>query len=96
MMRVIVRTILEFKKIFGPGKFEVSLASGSTVGGFLEQMSKDRGDQLASRLFEPGSIKLLSHIQLMVNGRNFRLLDNMETVLQDGDEITLLPPVGGG
>ncbi len=87
---------MEFKEFFGKGKFEVSLADGSTVGDFLEEITKDWGDEMASQLFEPGHSKLLPHIQLMVNGRSFRLLDDMGTVLQDGDEITILPQVGGG
>ena len=96
MIRINVRTILELKEIFGQDRFEVSLVDGSTFGDFLEKITQDWGDEMASRLFEPGRSKLLAHIQLMVNGRSFRLLDNMKTVLQDGDEITILPPVGGG
>ena len=96
MIRVNVRTILEFKEFFGRGKFEISLSDGSTVGDLLEEITKDWGDEMAAQLFEPDRSKLLPHILLMVNGRSFRLLDDMGTVLQDGDEITILPQVGGG
>lgn len=96
MIRVKVRTILEFKKIFGQGQFEISLADGSTVANFLEQITNTWGDELASRLLEPDRSKLLPYIMFTVNGRSIGLLKNMETVLQDGDEITILPPVGGG
>ena len=96
MIRVNVRTILEFTKIFGQRQFEVSLADGSTVGNFLEELTHTWGDELATRLFEPDRSTLLPHIGLMVNGRSIRLLQNMETVLHDEDEILILPPVGGG
>ena len=96
MIRVKVRTILEFTKIFGQGRFEVSLAEGSTIGHFLEELTNTWGDELAIRLFEPDGSKLLSHIGLMVNGCSISLLKNMETVLHDKDEILILPPVGGG
>jgi len=96
LIRVKVRTILEFTKIFGQRQFEVSLAGGSTVGNFLEELTNAWGDELTTRLFEPDGSKLLSHIGLMVNGRSISLLQNMETVLQDEDEILILPPVGGG
>ncbi|MBN1321182.1 MAG: MoaD/ThiS family protein [Thermoleophilia bacterium] len=33
---------------------------------------------------------------IFVNGRNVRQGDGLETVLADGDEIRLLPPLGGG
>jgi molybdopterin synthase sulfur carrier subunit len=96
LIRIKVRTILEFTKIFGQGRFEVSLATGSTIGHFLEELTNTWGDELTSRLFEPDGSKLLSHIGLMVNGRSIGMLQNMETVLQDGDEVLILPPVGGG
>ena len=96
MIRVKVRTILEFTRIFGKRQFEVSLADGSTVGYLLEELINTWGDELAARLFDPDRSKLLPHIGLMVNGRSIRLLENMETVLQDGDQVLILPPVGGG
>jgi len=51
LIRVKVRTILEFTKIFGQRQFEVSLAGGSTVGNFLAELTNTWGDELASRLF---------------------------------------------
>ena len=96
MIRVNIRTILEFTQIFGQARFEVSLPEGSTVGNLLEELSNTWGDELATRLFEPDRSKLLPHIGLMVNGRSISLLQNMETVLQDGDQVLILPPVGGG
>ena len=96
MIQVNVRTILEFTKIFGQERFVVSLSEGSTVGNLLEELTNTWGGELASRLFEPDRSKLLPHIGLMVNGRSISLLDNMETVLHDGDQVLILPPVGGG
>ena len=96
MICVKVRTILEFTKIFGQSRFEVSIADGSTVGQILEELTNTWGDELASRLFDSDRSKLLPHIGLMVNGRSISLLQNMETVLHDEDEVLILPPVGGG
>ena len=96
MIQVNIRTILEFTNIFGQRQFEVSLAKDSTVGNLLEELTNTWGDELASRLFEPDRFKLLPHIGLMVNGRSISLLDNMNTVLHDGDQVLILPPVGGG
>ena len=96
MIRIEVRTILEFAQIFGQDRFEVTLAEGRTVENLLEELINTWGDELASSLFEPDRFKLLPHIGLMVNGRSISLLDNMETVLQDGDQVLILPPVGGG
>jgi len=36
------------------------------------------------------------HFQLLVNGKNITHLQGLNTKLKDGDEITIVPPVGGG
>ncbi len=96
MIKVKVYTILGVKKIIGQGELEVSISQGSTVQTVLFWMTKTYGDELSSHLFEPGTVNLLPHIRLMVNGRSVRFLNGMETVLHDGDEVLLLPPVAGG
>jgi len=96
LILVKVHTILEIKKILGERVTEISLPERCTVGRFLEEMEKTWGDQLARLLFEPNSYNLLPHINLMVNGRSIRFLNNVKTLLQDGDEILILPPVAGG
>lgn len=36
------------------------------------------------------------HVNLFVNGAHIRDLDGLDTAVQDGDEITILPAVSGG
>ncbi|RLI08069.1 molybdopterin synthase sulfur carrier subunit, partial [Candidatus Bathyarchaeota archaeon] len=35
-------------------------------------------------------------VKIMVNGSDIDVLSGLDTVLEDGDEIFLFPPVGGG
>ena len=59
-------------------------------------MVETYGEPLASQLFDSES-SLFPYIRLMVNGRDIAFLEKkMETALQEGDEILILPPVGGG
>ena len=95
-MVIKVRTSLEFKKIFGQGRFEVPIRRPMTFGNFLDQLVDTWGDDLAAHLFEPGSRKLLPRIMLMVNGQNINFLNKLDTVLKDQDEVLILPPVAGG
>lgn len=96
MIRVKVYTILALKKILGQREFEVSIPPGSTVKDLLSWMVNKWGDNLSPHLFKPGSDSLLPHIRLMVNGRSIEFLNGMDTVLQDGDEFSMLPLVTGG
>ena len=91
-----VRTILDFKKILGKREVEISIPEKSTLQELLLKMVGTWGDELRSRLFEPNSTSPLPHIRLMVNGQDIAFLNGMETVLEEGDEILILPPVGGG
>lgn len=91
-----IQTILDLKRILGKREVEISVPMESTLESLLVTMVDTWGDELASHLFEPKTTTPLPHIRLMVNGQDIAFLNGMETVLQDGDEILILPPVGGG
>jgi len=91
-----VRTILHLKRIIGSGEVALSVPEGSTLEELLVTMVKRWGKKLSSRLFESNSTIPLPYIRLMVNGRDIGFLNKLETKLQGGDEILILPPVAGG
>ena len=96
MIRVKVHTILGLKEIIGQREIEISVPEQSNLSDVLSHMVETWGEKLSSRLFEPGTDQVSSHIRLMVNGRDMAFLNGMETVIQDGDEIFLFPPAFGG
>jgi molybdopterin synthase sulfur carrier subunit len=51
---------------------------------------------MAAHLFQPKSTTLLPYLRLMVNGRDIAFLDGMNTLLKEGDEVLIMPPVSGG
>jgi molybdopterin synthase sulfur carrier subunit len=40
--------------------------------------------------------ELVRHVHIFLNGRNVRLLDGLDTLIQDGQKLDIFPPVGGG
>ena len=94
-IQVKVRTILTLKKILGKGEIEIILPKGSNLKQLLDSMIKNYGEELESQLFNTDGT-ILPHIRLMINGQDIAFLNKMETVLEDGDEILILPPVAGG
>jgi MoaD family protein len=95
-MIIKVRTSLDFKKIFGQGRFEVQSPNGITLRHFLDLLVETWGAELASRLFNPDSGEIFAHIMLMVNGQHINFLNKLDTALKDQDEVLILPPVAGG
>ena len=62
----------------------------------LSYLEETAGDRLAGRLFDPASGAVLPYVRIMVNGQTIEFLEGMETVLKEGDEVLILPPVSGG
>ena len=96
MARVRVHTILGLKQIIGKREVDIEIPAAGTVDALLSAMVRTWGEELGSYLFAEGSTRLHSHIRLMVNGQDIGFLNGMETVLKDGDEVLILPPVAGG
>jgi MoaD family protein len=96
VIKVKVLSILQIKKIIGKGEVEVSIPQGSTVESLLSWMVKTWGERLSSYLAHTEGAGLLPHIRIMVNGQDIGFLKGMETELQEGDEILILPLVAGG
>jgi len=95
-INVKVQTILYLSKIVGAREIEISVPKGCTLQGILGNMVDTYGDELASHLFQPKSTTVLPYLRLMVNGRDIAFLDGIDTLLKDGDEILIMPPVSGG
>jgi sulfur-carrier protein len=96
MITIRVRTILTLKRILGKGEVELPVQEGTTLRELLAMIVDRYGDEMASRVFEPKTRTVLPYIRLMVNGRDIAFLDRMETILRDGDDVLILPPVSGG
>ena len=68
------------------------VCEGATVGAALADCVA-RDPRLKPRIFrEDGSI----WVGVFLNGRNVRSADGLDTALNDGDEIKLMPPIAGG
>ena len=96
MITVKVRTILTIKKILGKGETEVSVPENTTLQELVAILVNRFGDELTSLLRGPETRNSVPTIRYMVNGRDIAFLNGMETALQSGDEVLLLPPVSGG
>jgi len=95
MIRVKIKTILNLKNIFG-AETDFDLPEGSTLADLLSAMANQWGEAFSTKIFQPGTKIPLSHIRLMVNGRDIAFLNRLDTRLHEADQVFILPPVSGG
>lgn len=74
------------------GRSEVELA-GTTVGEVLEALFAESPD-LRDRITEGGELRRFVNVYL--GGEDIRFGDGLETAVEDGSELTILPAVAGG
>jgi MoaD family protein len=74
----------------GEGEIEVD---GETVGEALDAVF-DQHDDLRERITEDGGLRRF--VNVYVSGEDIRFQDGLDTQLEDGDEVTILPAVAGG
>jgi len=66
---------------------------GTTVGEVLDSLY-DRYEELQGRIAEDGGLRRF--VNVYVGGEDIRFLDGLDTEVEDGDEVTILPAVAGG
>jgi MoaD family protein len=74
----------------GEGEIQVD---GTTVGEALDAVFSQH-DDLRERITEDGGLRRF--VNVYVSGEDIRFRDGLDTELQDGDEVTILPAVAGG
>ena len=75
------------------GEAETSIEDASTVGEVLDGLY-ERYDGLRDRIAEDGDLRRF--VNVYVGGEDIRFLDGLDTAVEDGDEVTILPAVAGG
>jgi MoaD family protein len=71
----------------------VASVEGATVGDVLESLF-EQYEELRSRISEDGGLRRF--VNVYVRGEDIRFLDGLQTPVNDGDEVTILPAVAGG
>ncbi len=82
------------RPLVGVKEAEVELQAGDTVGNVLEKLTAEYPALRGRVLDDDGNLQ--SSINVLVNGRSIRFLDGLDTAIEEGDQLALFPPVGGG
>lgn len=85
-MKITIQSILGLSRIMGCRKVELQVPEGTTVSGLLKILVEKW----------PDSAPLVPYLRIMKNGQAVQFLNYMETILNEGDDLLLLPLAAGG
>ena len=71
----------------------VAAVEGATVAEVLDSLY-ERFGELKSRIADDDGLRRF--VNVYVGGEDIRFLEGLDTPVEDGDEVTILPAVAGG
>ncbi|MFN8457970.1 MAG: ubiquitin-like small modifier protein 1 [Anaerolineae bacterium] len=89
-----IKVYATLRDVIGGPSVYLEDTSGLTVGQLLQTLCARYPALLAKILINNKDLHPALHI--LVNGRDMRYLNGLETVLTPTDSIRIFPPVGGG
>ncbi|MFC7187657.1 ubiquitin-like small modifier protein 1 [Halorubrum yunnanense] len=92
-MELELRFFATFREAAGGKVVDAEFADGSSVGDVLRELQAEY-EEMDGRLIVDGG--LAPQINVLKNGREVLHLDGLETALENGDRLSVFPPVAGG
>lgn len=95
-MPVCVDIVGYARSLFDRPRYSFEARQGFTLKGLMEELSKIAKPDFRKRFYDAATGKMNEHIAVFVNSREARSLRGLDTELNDGDVVTILPPMAGG
>ncbi|KTG09109.1 molybdopterin synthase sulfur carrier subunit [Haloprofundus marisrubri] len=92
-MQLQLRFFATFREAVGQKTIEREYDEGLVVGEVLSALESEF-DGLEGQLLENGDLK--PQINVLKNGREVLHMQGIETTMEDGDTLSVFPPVAGG
>lgn len=92
-MELDLRFFATFREAVGRKEIDRSFDDDATVGDVLAAL-EDEYDGLEGQLLADGAIR--QQLSVLKNGRDVTHQEGTETTLEDGDVVSVFPPVAGG
>ena len=94
-IKITIKFFTTLREIVGKKEEQIEFSRPITVEAFLRQLSETYGKDFVDYVFdELGNVR--GHLQILINGKSITTLQGFKTKLSNGDQIAILPPVGGG
>jgi molybdopterin synthase sulfur carrier subunit len=97
-LQVSVRFFTSLRETVGKKEETLKFPEGSkvTVGIVLKTLAQHYGKRFVELVYDEKTGEVKGFLQFLVNGKSAVTLNGLQTELEDGDVLAILPPVGGG
>lgn len=92
-MKVHIRSFANFRDILGKDR-DIEIKEWSTVGDLLQSLTSTNRNLRTAIFDEADNVR--EYVIIMKNRKNIESLQGLSTVLDEDDEVAILPPVAGG
>jgi molybdopterin synthase sulfur carrier subunit len=92
-MKVKVKFFAAFRELFGVEQKEIELASKASVRDLLNALCDS--NECRQKLFDDTG-RIRRDVKMLRRGRHIQLLEELHAELEDGDVISMFPPMFGG
>jgi molybdopterin synthase sulfur carrier subunit len=89
-----LRFFATFREAVGQKTLEREFEDGSTVGDVLSTLETEYEGMEGQLLDEEGELQ--PNLNILKNGREVLHMEGPATVMEDGDTLSVFPPVAGG
>jgi MoaD family protein len=94
-MNVEVKFFTSLREITGKKVEQIQLQNQITVDELVTMLSNRYGKKFREYIYnKKGEVQ--PFLSFLVNGKNVNTMQGLDTKLENGDIVAILPPVGGG
>ncbi|MFX1567722.1 MAG: MoaD family protein [Promethearchaeota archaeon] len=77
------------------GLTEIKYSNVEILGDVIKRFMSEYGSRIRKSFIDSRG-NLETHVVILVNGRNYMFLEELNTKLKNGDQIVISPPLVGG
>lgn len=91
-MSITVRIPTALRKLTGGA--ETVDVEATTVGGVIDGLKSSHPDLVSQLVSDDGKVRRF--VNLFANDEDIRFLDGLDTTLEPGDDLSIVPAIAGG
>ena len=95
MAKVRVKTFSVIRDVLGSDVVEIDVENPETVDGLFDALLRQYGQPFKDKIWDPNTGKMAPFL-MRLNETIISSTADMDREIQDGDEIAVIFPIGGG